>query len=272
MLRCLVRFAGITAVALSAFTTVAVADPVPNDAVPNNPAPHAVVPYIVGGHDVPIQDHPYAVALLNPDGSLHCGGSVVAPRKVLTAAHCVDEGLTPADIQVVSGRTVLSSQEGTVTKGAAIWMHPEFTVPTKGFDVAVVTLEAPIEARPIALAKADDPGYAPGTPGDVLGWGRVSEWGEKSDHLKMTTIPVMTDQECKAGNPEYNPESMVCAGLPEGGKDHCKGDSGGPFVVNGKVIGVVSYGLGCAQAGHPGVDARVGSYYDVLMQQIESRS
>jgi trypsin len=254
------RLAGFTAVALSVFATVSVAHAEPA------PPPDAGS-YIVGGQETNIQEHPFTVALLSPDGQQFCGGTLAAPNKVVTAAHCTS-GQQPADINVVSGRTAISSQEGTVSKVTNVWVHPQYQDATQGFDVSVLTLQAPVQEKPIELAKADDPGYQPNTEATILGWGLTSEGGQQSDKLRKATVPVNADDTCKGAYGEYRPEAMLCAGVPQGGVDTCQGDSGGPLVANGKLIGVTSWGEGCARPGKPGIYARVGAYYDVLMQQI----
>lgn len=255
-----IRLAGATAVALSAVATASVAQ-----AAPEQPAD--VSPFIVGGQDANIEDHPFVVALVTPDGQQFCGGSLVSSTKVVTAAHCTVDS-QPTEIDVISGRTEMSATDGTVSKVTDVWVHPEYTDATQGFDVSVLTLAAPVQEAPIELATADDPGYAPGTEATILGWGTTSEGGQQADHLQMATVPVSSDETCSAAYGEYSPDSMVCAGYPEGGIDACQGDSGGPMVAGGKLIGVTSWGQGCARPNYPGVYARVGAYHDVLMEQI----
>ncbi|QUH00435.1 serine protease [Saccharopolyspora erythraea] len=261
--RRLARLAGVTAVALSAFAAASVANATPA------PPSDDLGTFIVGGEDANVGDHPFTVALVTPDGQQFCGGTLAAPNKVVTAAHCT-VGSQPADINVVSGRTVMSSSEGTVSKVTNVWVHPEYQDAAQGFDVSVLTLEAPVQEAPIELAKADDAGYAPDTQATILGWGNTSEGGQQADHLQKATVPVSSDDTCKQAYGEYNPDAMVCAGVPEGGVDTCQGDSGGPMVVDNKLIGVTSWGEGCARPGKPGVYARVGAYYDVLMEQINA--
>lgn len=237
-------------------------------ATPNDDPKSPVHPFIVGGEEADIADHPFTVRLIQPDGFGFCGGTLAAPDKVVTAAHCV-EGAAPEDQKVVSGRTVMSSTEGTVSDVTNVWVHPSYGSDGSNYDVAVLTLAAPVQEAPAELATADDPAYAPGTTTTTLGWGNTSEGGEQSDHLMKVDVPVTTDEDCTtAYGAEYKAAGMVCAGLPEGGKDSCQGDSGGPLVVENKLVGVVSWGEGCARPGKPGVYSRVGGFYDELQEQI----
>jgi secreted trypsin-like serine protease len=257
--RRLARLGGVAALALVAgLATSTVAQ-----AAPDNP----VRPFIVGGENTTTEENPFVVALLTPQGQQFCGGSLVAKNKVVTAAHCTD-GSKPEDIQVAAGRTKMSSQDGKVSKVTKVWVHPDYTDATKGFDVSVLTLETELDYKPVELAKKDDPGYGEGKNALILGWGNTSEGGDQSDQLQKATVPVTSDDTCKKAYGEYTPDAMVCAGKPEGGVDTCQGDSGGPMVVDGKLIGVTSWGEGCARPNKPGVYARVGAYHDVLQEQI----
>ncbi|MQA10444.1 MAG: trypsin-like serine protease [Pseudonocardiaceae bacterium] len=259
------RLVGIGAATLLAgLGTVSVAD-----AAPAKPAD--VGADIVGGQDADIADYPFTVALTTPNGEQFCGGTLAAANKVVTAAHCM-QGESPENLRVVSGRTAMSSNEGTVSEVSDIWVHPDYQDATQGFDVAVVTLAGNVQEQPIELATADDPGYNEGTEATILGWGTTSEGGNTSDTLQQANVPVNSDQDCSSAYQEYNPDAMVCAGLPEGGVDSCQGDSGGPMVAGGKLIGVTSWGEGCARPGKPGIYARVGAYHDVLTEPLGGSS
>jgi secreted trypsin-like serine protease len=262
-IRGLVRAAGVVAVALSSFAATGIADAA-------TPPPSDVNPSIVGGVDVDIKEAPFTVALVTPDGQQFCGGTLAAPNKVITAAHCT-EGQQAGDIQAVSGRTLMSGQDGTVSKVTNIWIHPQYQgADSSGYDSSVLTLENPVQDKPIgALATAEDEAYKPGTTSTVLGWGTTSSGGEQSDHLKKVDVPIVAPEECKKAYPNVN-ETMACAGVPEGGKDSCQGDSGGPLVVGDKLVGIVSWGEGCAQPGKPGVYGKVGFMNKEITEQIQA--
>ncbi|NIH82011.1 S1 family peptidase [Amycolatopsis viridis] len=224
-------------------------------------------PGVVGGVPANIADYPFTVALTDPSGLQFCGGTLVAPDKVLTAAHCA-QGESPSALRVVSGRTRLSGRDGTVSTVSHVWVHPKFKDATKGYDVAVLSLTQPVSGQPLPLATKDDPGYQAGTEATILGWGNTAPMGDSSDVLLKATVPITSDDYCAKAYSQYIPTAMVCAGYPQGGVDTCQGDSGGPLVAGGHLIGVVSWGEGCAEPGKPGVYARVGSYHDELQAQL----
>ncbi|WP_253844891.1 S1 family peptidase [Actinosynnema pretiosum] len=224
---------------------------------------------IVGGTRASTADHPWVVYLATSTGAQYCGGTLVAPDKVLTAAHCT-EGDAPSAVRVVEGRDDKTSSAGTTARVTDIWIHPSYRAPTQGYDISVLTLDRPSSAEPLPLAKpADSALYEEGVPGTVLGWGATSPGGTASRHLLGATVPLIDSDSCEAAyGTRYVPDLMVCAGFPEGGTDSCQGDSGGPLVAGGKLIGVTSWGEGCAAAGAPGVYSRVAGYSTELETQL----
>jgi len=226
-------------------------------------------PKIVGGTPANIEDFPFTVALTQPDGFQFCGGTLVAANKVVTAAHCT-VGSSPADIVVVAGRTSLSGGGGETSEVSDIWVHPDYQDATIGSDVSVLTLSTNLSETPIAI-NTDGAAYGEGTNSTVLGWGLTSEGGgSTSDTLNQVDVPITSDATCQSAYQEYNSEAMVCAGLPEGGKDSCQGDSGGPLVIDGKLAGIVSWGQGCAEPNFPGVYTRVSTYAADIQAQVGS--
>jgi secreted trypsin-like serine protease len=102
----------------------------------------------------------------------------------------------------------------------------------------------------------------------VLGWGRVAEGGPPSRYLMAATVPVVADADCATAYTRFSADSMVCAGYPQGGVDTCQGDSGGPMIAAGLLVGIASWGDGCARPGKPGVYTRVARYADLIAQQL----
>jgi secreted trypsin-like serine protease len=231
---------------------------------------------IVGGGTASTASHPWVVALTTADGRFFCGGTLVAARSVVTAAHCASERTpvgvqptAPRDLRVVAGRTDLrDTGTGRDVPVVRVWVRPGFQDVTGGGDVAVLTLAAPLPGA-LPLVDADDTAsYAPGTSADVLGWGRTGEQDPPSPVLREVRVPVVADADCARQDQGYDAASMVCAGVPEGGRDACEGDSGGPMVVGGRLVGVVSWGDGCARPGEPGVYTRLSRYRAELNPQL----
>lgn len=208
----------------------------------------AYTPLIVGGNVAQKNEAPYIVSLQDSTGHA-CGGSLIAPDVVLTAAHC-----TAYAKYVVIGNNDLKRIEKI--KVSKIIKHPKYNPSTMQNDVAVIYLSKKVANQKIELCDVE-PQH--GDLSIVYGWGATKENGFLSKKLMKVEVPIVSKAICNA--PEsYNGEvldSMLCAGLPEGGKDSCQGDSGGPLVVQGKLCGVVSWGYGCARPNLYGVYADV---------------
>lgn len=216
---------------------------------------------IVGGDRAEISDHPYAVYLADRQGDQYCGGTLVASDRVVTAAHCIAE-TEPERITVVAGRQDTRSDDGVETGVRAMWIPEEYSNVGEGNDIAVLQLARKMPYRTLALAGRNDGDlYTPGRKATVLGWGQTAESGERSPVLRSARVPLRKDSACERAYDEgYQPDDMVCAGYPDGGVDACQGDSGGPLVSGGKLIGIVSWGEGCARPGKPGVYTEVRAF------------
>ena len=225
---------------------------------------------IVGGEIAHTSDTPWAIQMSNtaspsPTGE-YCGGTLVAANKVVTAAHCV-EGTSASSWTAVQGRDDLAdTSAGQESAISDIWYDPSYG--QGAHDVAVVTLSTPFEGVETLPLNQDTSAGESGATATVYGWGDTEGTGP-ADTFQKVDVPLMGDASCESAyGSSYVGEGEVCAGYDEGGKDSCQGDSGGPLVVGGKLVGVVSWGNGCADAGNPGVYSEVSTYYDELMSHI----
>ena len=241
------------------------------------PAIAAPEPRIVGGSATTISEWPWQAALVYDHGlggndfdRQFCGGSVIAPTIVLTAAHCVtDPALDPTQLEVVVGRTTLSSSQGQRVDVDRIVVDPSYDETTIQNDAAVLRLATPTSQPTISLAGPGEGSlWAPGADGWVTGWGSTNPDGSNpQDTLRQALVPIISDASC--GNAsvygsDFFPAVMVCAGYLAGGVDSCFGDSGGPLMVAAgggawRQVGIVSWGFDCAQSNAPGVYSRVGA-------------
>jgi secreted trypsin-like serine protease len=223
---------------------------------------------VVGGQRGTTTAAPWVVYLTDASGFQFCGGTLVTPTKVVTAAHCTASAPDRKTFVVV-GRDDKQSKAGTSVAVAKTWVNPTFTSVGNGLDVSVLTLSSPVRQATLPLATpADSALYAPATAATIYGWGSTSESGAPSRYLLSATVPIRDDSYCKSGASNYDQHLLTCAGYDAGGVDTCQGDSGGPLVVGGKLVGITSFGDGCARAGKPGYYTRVGPNAAVIEKQL----
>lgn len=247
--------------------------------VASPPGVQALDRRVIGGEAARTADHPWVVAVASRDlfgpgrSGQFCGGALVAPRTVVTAAHCFDQDILGTasgkvqDFTVISGRDDLRGDQGDEVAVSEVWVSPDYDRRANSGDLAVLKLAKKLPAAStVPLAAAGDAAYAAGSTATVYGWGDTGGDGSYATKLQSARVEVLADRDCAeaypggAGGGEYRQDTMVCAGLPDGGKDACQGDSGGPLVVDGRLIGLVSWGSGCGVAGQPGVYARVSAF------------
>ena len=229
---------------------------------------------IVGGVKTDIRKHPWQVALTisGPDGNFLCGGSIIANKWVLTAAHCFVASDTSRSIKAKTGATDLVKQ-GRWSDVATIVIHEGYDPRTYDNDIALVRLKSKPSGKVIPLASKSIK-ISVGQPLEVTGWGAISEDGDASRDLLKANVPYVLNGTCNEPA-SYNgniTSGMMCAGRREGGVDSCQGDSGGPLVwrtPDGPVlVGVVSWGVGCARKLNYGVYTRVGDYRDWIARTM----
>ena len=233
----------------------------------------AAAPEIIGGREAVPGAWPWQAALLfDPDNgrSQFCGGALIDPNWVLTAAHCVVDWNAATTLYVLVGRHDLSSNAGSVVAVTRILVHPQYNDGNSDADIALLQLARPLADTTVSLATVP---FAAGDVATVIGWGTTVEGVSSSapDVLMQVEVPIVSTTACTAAYGGSITANMLCAG--RGGADSCQGDSGGPLMVPSAApsgwtqIGVVSFGNGCGRAEFPGVYARVAPFVDWIAQQ-----
>lgn len=222
---------------------------------------------IVSGVDAVPGEHPYAVSYRYYDKH-NCGGSIIGEDWILSAAHCIHEdynyvsNILFGTIKVENG---LHPQENMRNISKTL-RHPLYQ-PYEGHpnDIGLLKLELSIKfnwfAQPVELPNQDAPTpvWASAT---LLGWGYPKDNTSVTELLQEVNVYVYPDDICKEVHGKNLTTAVhICAGVPEGGKGQCSGDSGGPLTINKVQVGIVSWSVKpCAIKGYPGVLTRVSSF------------
>ncbi|XP_067298439.1 coagulation factor VII [Pseudorasbora parva] len=232
---------------------------------------------IVGGAECPKGHCPWQVLLkYGPKG--FCGGVIYKPTWILTAAHCLEK-IKVKFLSIVAGEHDIEEVEGTeqVVQVEQIIMHPDYVSETADNDIALLRLSEPVIYGPYAvpiclpLRETAERELWAVSKHTVSGWGKRSEEGPTSRLLRKLLVPRIRTQECLESSNISLTSNMFCAGYIEGKQDSCKGDSGGPLVTRFRdtifLLGIVSWGKGCARPGSYGIYTRVSNYLQWIHQQ-----
>nr|XP_061807660.1 prostasin-like [Nerophis lumbriciformis] len=237
---------------------------------------------IVGGMDASVGAWPWQVSI-QKDAVHVCGGSIITENWILSAAHCFPNPSDLSSYTIYAGWYYLNNfnPHQSAHRVSNVVIPSGYVDPHRGKDVALVRLSSPLTwsdwISPVCL-----PGSSMQFPGGmrchVTGWGHIRNNIPLpgAGPLQEVQVPIIPQDSCRE---MYSTEQvdilydMICAGYQEGGKDSCQGDSGGPLVcqmVNGTWVqaGVVSFGIGCAEANQPGVYARLTTYSSFIRDNI----
>ncbi len=227
---------------------------------------------IIGGEEASPGEFPFQVALVGrATRGQFCGGTFIAARWVLTAAHCVAGGSDPEAVGVLAGAHHKRT-EGEVLPVTRILLHPAYGQGGGiANDIALLRLDKDYMYSRIEMLTPDRLDLAaPGTMGTVIGWGLTSDRGEDSDVLKKLEAVIISNEECQTHLDDDILDSNICSGKQGSSEATCHGDSGGPLMVpyRGRWIqvGIVSFGTSvCYQ---PTAFARVSALIDYPREHV----
>ena len=232
---------------------------------------------VVGGNDASPGEYPSVAEITF--GPFLCTGTLITPNWVLTAGHC--SNITAGTVASPASwpPPLISVRVGGVTQSdgerlgvSRVVMHPDYLL-TSGYDISLLQLSSSSTMAPTQVAGAGERSiWTAGTMETIVGWGVTSEGGSQPDRLQEAQVPITTDSYCAGAYSDFDPQTMVCAGFPQGGVDTCQGDSGGPMFGRAsagalRIVGTTSFGEGCARPGKPGVYGRVGGRHAAALDR-----
>jgi len=247
--------------------TSVVSWPPGKDPVTDNPIPDDK---IVGGQPVSPEDrYPYQVAVTTSSGFQYCAGSLIAPSWVLSAAHCAGE--SGGKVQI--GRFNLDDNTETYENIEVDYevTHPQYNGNNLDNDYMLLRLKTPSQ-YPLVSIDGGGQDTSAGVDVNVMGWGTTSAGGNSSPLLLEVEVDIISNSDCNTDYGGGVTDNMICAA--RAGKDACQGDSGGPLIIRGNdatqdvLVGIVSWGIGCASPSYPGVYSRVSEGYDWITQYV----
>ncbi|XP_024655833.2 transmembrane protease serine 3 [Maylandia zebra] len=232
---------------------------------------------IVGGNITKQGQFPWQVSLHFRNEHL-CGGSIISPYWVITAAHCVYGFVNSSMWAVYVGLTEQPLHGAQALAVEKIVYHNRYRQKGLDYDIALMKLAKQLEVngsvQPICLPSHGEE-FKEGTLCWISGWGATEEDGDTSVVLRSAVVPLISNQNCN--KPEVYKglisSWMICAGYLEGGIDSCQGDSGGPLACEDssvwKLVGATSWGIGCAHINKPGVYTRITLALSWIHKQME---
>ncbi|XP_034101669.2 trypsin-1 [Drosophila albomicans] len=230
---------------------------------------------IVNGTVAAKGEFPYAVSLRRSKSGHHsCGGTLLNAGWVLTAAHCV-RSANPQDVNVQYGSNIIARNATQLAMVQAIFVHPGYEPQNKHFnDIALLQLQQPLIldalVQPVRLPNAEQMTLANSSV-VLAGWGLNATGGVVQQQLMKVQLQAFSDQDCSNLHQVQLHATQLCAGVPEGGKGQCSGDSGGPLLLAGSdtQVGIVSWSIKpCTRPPYPGVFTEVSAYVDWIVATV----